>query len=148
MINQFQGVYRWLSNFWTAAFTYEGVQYSSVEHAYQAYKTSDTVQRMWVASSATAAIAKKRGNAVPLRSDWEQVKDDVMLALVRAKFTQNEALATKLVGTNGEELIEGNYWHDIYWGKCTCTRHRGQGKNKLGLILMQVRDELIMQGDS
>ena len=54
-----------------------------------------------------------------------------------AKFTQNEELKEKLLATENEELVEGNTWHDTYWGVCN-----RRGKNKLGKILMRIREEL------
>ena len=81
--------------------------------------------------------AKRLGRRVRLRSDWEQVKYDVMLDVVRAKFNQHPDLAQKLLATGDEELVEGNDWGDTYWGVCN-----GRGKNMLGKILMRVRAEL------
>ena len=72
-----------------------------------------------------------------LRKDWEQVKDDIMYEVVRAKFIQHPILAQQLLDTRDAELIEGNNWGDTYWGVCN-----GYGKNMLGRILMRVRDEL------
>ena len=60
-----------------------------------------------------------------------------MKDIVRAKFSQNEELAKKLLATNDEYLIEGNTWGDRFWGTVN-----GEGRNQLGIILMQVRDEL------
>ena len=81
--------------------------------------------------------AKRLGRRMRLRSDWEQVKYDVMLDVVRAKFNQHPDLAQKLLATGDEELVEGNDWGDTYWGVCN-----GRGKNMLGKILMRVRAEL------
>ena len=81
--------------------------------------------------------AKRLGRRVRLRSGWEQVKYDVMLDVVRAKFNQHPDLAQKLLATGDEELVEGNDWSDTYWGVCN-----GRGKNMLGKILMRVRAEL------
>ena len=69
--------------------------------------------------------------------DWEEVKDQIMYEICLAKFTQNEELKEKLLATGNEELVEGNTWHDTYWGVCN-----RRGKNKLGKILMRVRSEL------
>ena len=46
-----------------------------------------------------------------------------------------------LLATGGEELIEGNWWHDNFFGVCTCGPCDGKGKNNLGKILMRVREE-------
>ena len=81
--------------------------------------------------------AKRKGRRVKLRDDWEEVKDQIMYEIVLNKFSQNEELRKKLIATGDEYLTEGNTWHDTYWGVCN-----GKGKNKLGKILMQVREEL------
>lgn len=77
-----------------------------------------------------------------LRKNWEEVKDNVMEEIIKNKFSTPE-LAAKLKSTGKEELIEGNYWHDNYWGNCTCQKCATiKGKNKLGKILMKIRSEL------
>lgn len=83
------------------------------------------------------SVAKKLGRRVALRKDWESVKFSIMKDLVKAKFTQNPDLAEKLLATDNAHLEEGNTWGDRIWGTVN-----GTGANKLGIILMQVRDEL------
>ena len=56
---------------------------------------------------------------------------------VREKFNNNDELKEMLISTGDEELIEGNHWHDVFWGICN-----GKGENNLGKILMQVRSEI------
>jgi hypothetical protein len=137
MIGEFKGAYRFLSNFWNATVHYEGTDYKSVEHAFQAAKTLLPSERAWVWSAQTASEAKKRGRQVALRPDWEQVKLDVMEALVRDKFSRHPHLRDQLLATGTHELVEGNWWNDTFWGVC-----RGTGYNHLGRILMKVRAEL------
>lgn len=60
-----------------------------------------------------------------------------MKGLLKEKFLQNEDLKVKLLSTDNEELIEGNNWGDKVWGKVN-----GVGENRLGKILMQIREEL------
>jgi ribA/ribD-fused uncharacterized protein len=74
---------------------------------------------------------------IPIRVDWEEVKDDVMLRAVRAKFEAYTTLKELLLSTGDEEIIEKTT-KDLYWGCGT----NGTGKNMLGIILMQVRSEL------
>ena len=78
-----------------------------------------------------------RRRDLPLREDWEEVKDRVMYEIVRAKFRQNKLLKMLLLQTGTRTLVEGNWWNDTYWGVC-----KGKGENKLGQILMRVREEL------
>jgi ribA/ribD-fused uncharacterized protein len=74
---------------------------------------------------------------VMIRSDWEAIKDDLMLEAVFAKFLQNSRLALMLLQTEERELTEHSKL-DGYWGD----GGDGSGKNKLGSILMQVRKML------
>lgn len=75
------------------------------------------------------------GRHVKLRKDWNAIKTDVMLSLVRGKFQWPE-LQKKLLATGDAYLEEGNTWSDTCWGVCD-----GRGENRLGKILMQVREE-------
>lgn len=81
--------------------------------------------------------AKRAGQRLALRPDWEQIKQAVMLNLQRQKYSYPE-LRTLLLATGNLELIEGNTWGDTYWGVCN-----GVGDNWLGKILMQVRAECV-----
>ena len=137
MISEFQGEYRWLSNFWAATVIYEGISYPSVEHAFQAAKTLDRHARKEIASDPNSAKAKQTGRRVQLRSDWEEIKLSVMYSLVLDKFTRNAELKKKLLATGDQELTEGNTWNDTIWGICN-----GKGENWLGKILMAVRGRL------
>lgn len=108
----------------------------SVEHHYQAAKTLNPYLAAKILAAPTPNIAKKLGRVATLREDWEDVKDSVMLTLLRMKFSIRE-FGDKLLATGDAELIEGNWWGDRYWGKVN-----GEGMNMLGRMLMQVRDEL------
>jgi ribA/ribD-fused uncharacterized protein len=91
----------------------------------------------------TPGQVKRLGRRIPLRWDWEQVKERIMLEAVRSKFKANPQLAMRLVATGDEEIVKLNWWHDNEWGKCTCPNcSQVIGKNLLGRILMQVRKEL------
>ena len=140
MIDAFQEEHRFLSNFYKSPLLFEGETYPTVEHAFQAAKTDDAEERATIRANANPVIAKRKGRKVTLRADWEEVKRDVMLKILRVKFADAE-LAAKLVETGNEELIEGNRWHDRYWGKCQCAKCGGEGLNILGEALMQVRKE-------
>jgi ribA/ribD-fused uncharacterized protein len=140
-IAEFQGEYRFLSNFWPATVEFEGMAYPTAEHAYQAAKTLDAAERRRIAALPTPAEAKRAGRALPLRADWEQVKFDVMLRCVRDKFARDPDLRRRLLATAPAHLEEGNTWGDTVWGVSN-----GVGDNRLGKILMRVRDELRAAG--
>lgn len=139
-ITHFHGDYFFLSNFYPSQIEWEGELYPTLEHAFQAAKTFDLEERRAVQYATTAAGAKQIGRHVNLRTDWEQVKLDVMRDLVRKKFREPE-LRAKLTATGDAKLIEGNTWNDKTWG---CVMFRGEwiGKNWLGKVLMEVRQEL------
>lgn len=133
-IEEFSGEYRFLSNFWSSPLMFKGITYATVEHMYQAAKTSSTEQRKAISECATPAQAKRMGRSVTMRADWDAIKVQVMTNLVQAKFRDTELLSL-LLATGDMEIIEGNTWNDTFWGVC-----RGRGENQLGKILMKVRD--------
>ena len=142
MIDKFDGDFAFLSNFYDAPVVYDGITYKNTEAAFQAQKTSSIPKRLEFANF-TASQSKKEGRKLALRQDWEEVKGQVMYEICLAKFTQNEELKMKLLSTDGRHLIEGNHWHDNTWGNCTCEKCRSiQGQNRLGVILMKIREEL------
>ncbi|KAK9892750.1 hypothetical protein WA026_021943 [Henosepilachna vigintioctopunctata] len=141
-ITNFSGDYKFLSNFFKCEIEYEGDVYPSVEHAFQAAKTFDRDERKRLLSDKNPLVAKRVGRKVKLRSDWEEVKYNIMYTLVLQKF-KNDELRRLLLDTGTNKLIEENNWHDNYWGKCICTECNGDGKNNLGLILQKVRDEIV-----
>jgi nicotinamidase-related amidase len=88
-------------------------------------------------------MAKRMGRQVTLRSDWEQVKEQVMYDCLVEKF-KDEQLRNLLIATYPSELIEGNTWHDNCWGNCVCEKCKHiNGRNLLGKTLMRVRKELM-----
>ncbi len=152
MIDNFKGEYRPLSNFWMLRNHImlpeilgpaDGYQYLSVEKAYQAAKSLNMTERYDI-SHMGPRKAKEKGRSVIIRPDWESVKQPLMLDLVRQKFYKNAELRVLLVSTGDQELIEGNYWHDNFWGSCSCNQCQAiTGKNWLGKILMHIRKEVV-----
>lgn len=138
MISEFKGKYRFLSNFHPIKVEFEGDSYLSVEHAYQAAKTVDPLERLDIHVAPTAAEAKKRGKKVTLRPEWDDPKFRLatMKALLVQKFNDPD-LREALLATYPQELVEGNWWGDVFWGMC-----RGKGENHLGKLLMEIRDDL------
>lgn len=135
-IDSFKGEFGFLSNFHPAPVRFEGRSYETVEHAYQAAKTLNESSRELIANAGNPAKAKRLGRAVEMRPDWESLRLEVMLDLIRQKFS-NPFLREALLATGDAELIEGNHWNDTFWGVC-----RGVGENNLGKIIMKVRSEL------
>lgn len=111
-IASFDGEWRFLSNFHPSPVKFEGIEYETVEHAFQAAKTVSHGERILIAGETTPGRAKRAGRKVTLRTDWEDVKFGVMKTLVALKFTTNPDLALKLLDTGNRRLIEGNTWGD------------------------------------
>jgi len=137
MIDSFTGEYSFLSNFYLCHVRYLSISYRSAEHAYQAAKTNKISERRKIRQAATPFLAKKLGQQITLRKDWDTTRVAVMRAIVWFKFERNPKLRKKLLATEDEGLVEGNWWNDTFWGIC-----HGKGENHLGRILMQVRKEL------
>lgn len=141
-IAKFEGVYCFLSNFYCANCEFDREIYPSSEHAYQAAKTLDRQERLLIQKCPSPGSAKRAGRNVTLRKNWDEIKNQIMLEIVRNKFTRHEDLKKDLIATGDAILIEGNTWHDDEWGICFCDSCNGRGHNMLGTILMQVREEL------
>jgi N-glycosidase YbiA len=152
MITKFEGRYSFLSNFYPSVIEHQGIKYPTVEHYYVAMKVNNeqlingmyyTVGdfREMIAKVETPGLVKKIGRKVKLRNNWDSYKFEVMNWAVREKF-KDVNLAQMLIDTGEQELIEGNWWHDNLFGSCICNKCSNNGKNHLGKILMQVRNEL------
>lgn len=140
MITSFSGKHRFLSNFWPTEILFEDMFYPTVEHAYQAAKTTDHKERRAIRDQPTPGKAKLAGRRVTIRPDWEQVKIYVMERLLFQKFYR-QPMKELLLATGDEELIEGNTWNDRFWGVYV-GKGMNIGRNELGKALMRVRDEL------
>lgn len=143
MIDRFEGQYDFLSNFYPSTFEWHGRIYPTVEHFFQAAKANNQEDYEMVMREPGPGGAKHAGRNVQLRSDWEEIKNKVMYTALKEKFAIPE-LRKKLLATGEEILIEGNSWHDNYWGICTCAKCKANrtGKNTLGKLLMKLREEI------
>ena len=134
----FRSEYAFLSNMYPATVKMrDGIVYSCAEAAFQAQKTYD-IRVRWEFAKMSGAEAKKFGRQVELRENWDSLRVLVMYCVVYRKFEQNRDLLGKLFETGNTELVEENTWGDTFWGVCD-----GKGENHLGIILMQVRKELL-----
>lgn len=137
----FRGNKYFLSNMFPCKIEYEGYTYNCVESAFQAQKNSSHMYKYGL-TFMDGRQAKREGRKIELRPDWEEIKNNVMLNIVMAKFDQNKELKEKLLSIPDSELIEYNTWHDNYWGHCTCPRCKNKIKhNTLGKILSFVKNE-------
>lgn len=151
-ISYFIGSHRFLSNFYPCVVRYDGRLWASAEHAYHAAKTFNSVSKDYIRKADTAARAKNIGAGVLLRADWEDVKLDIMRDILAAKFHLEEkatrhghamgTLAEMLIATDPAHLMEGNHWHDSFWGCVPDGKGGWSGKNWLGKLLMDRRKQL------
>ncbi len=127
------------SNFSRHPIQIDGKVYKTSEHYFQAMKFAGTKHEKEVRETKTPGDAARKGRdrSLPLRKDWESVKDSVMRKAVLAKFTQHEDLKKLLLSTGDEKLVEHTI-KDSYWGD----GGDGSGRNMLGQILMEVRSTL------
>lgn len=127
------------SNFAAFPIKLQGKVWPTSEHYFQAQKFAGTEHAETIRQTRSPMIAARMGRdrKKPLRRDWAAVKDNIMREAVRAKFTQHPELTELLLATGDAVLVE-HTTNDSYWGD----GGDGGGKNMLGQILMQVRDEL------
>ena len=143
-INQFKDEHAWLSNFEPVIIHSSGLNFQSVEIAYQASKTNN--YNDWKQFAALgpkdSGKAKYMGRKVTLIKDWEIKKVSFMKRFLYQKFMYDK-FRRKLLETGNSELIEGNYWHDNYWGDCYCQKCKGRpGQNMLGKLIMEIRNNI------
>ncbi|MGH2507807.1 MAG: NADAR family protein [Ktedonobacteraceae bacterium] len=131
--------YGCFSNFSRHGVTLDDLWWPTTEHYFQAQKFAGTPFTESVRSATSPKLAAEigRDRKLPLRTDWEAVKDTIMLKAVQCKFETHAQLRDILLSTGDEEIIE-NAPRDYYWG-CGAD---GSGKNQLGQTLMLVRTTL------
>ena len=146
-ITSFKDEHRFLSNFYQSPETLDGLTYPNAEAAFQAQKCEKEEDKVKYTLFKNPVVAKRMGKKEPnLPENWRDISYGIMLDIIRAKFSLPE-MKEKLLATGDAELVEGNNHHDNIWGDCTCPRCAAKlGQNRLGKILMQVREEL-KQGD-
>ena len=106
-------------------------------------KTIDPELRRIIASTESPGLVKRYGRELVLRPDWDDaLRIRIMRVLTIQKYARHPELAQRLLQTAPMELVEGNRWHDTFFGRCTCVKCNGVGENRLGQILMDVREQL------
>lgn len=139
IVKEFQGQYRWLSNFVPAEVELNGVKYASVEHAYMSAKSDDPEWKAYCADGKNKpGDVKRKSKTIQLRPDWNEIKLGVMEHCVRQKFNQ-EPYKSRLLATGDMYLQESNTWKDTFWGIDLKT---GNGFNNLGKLIMKIRKEI------
>ncbi len=127
------GKYRFLSNFYNAKMVINKKEYATVEHYFQSMKHTGTDIEEKIRLTPKPMDAKELAWTRPLPSNWDGIKEDIMLTALRAKFSQHPKLAKKLLDTGDARLHEDSPT-DMYWGV--------KGLDRMGILLLQVRDEL------
>ncbi len=131
--------YGCFSNFAPYGFVLDHRYWLTSEHYFQAQKFVGTPYFEQVRQAPTPKDAANLGRdrSLPLRPDWDNVKDAVMWRAVLCKFQTHAKIREILLATNSALLVE-NAPHDYYWG-CGAD---GSGQNRLGQILVAVREHL------
>ncbi|MFF2912098.1 NADAR family protein [Paenibacillus sp. NPDC057934] len=131
--------YGCFSNFAKYPIELEGKTWPTSEHYFQAKKFAGTEHEEQVRLAPTPMGAARMGRerSRPLRTDWEQVKVEIMLEALTAKIGQHPEIRNILVSTGDCILIEHTK-NDAYWGD----NGDGTGQNMLGQLLMQIRNDL------
>jgi len=131
------------SNLYRRAIVFEGVEYATSEHAYQAGKARKDSVREWLMAAPTPSLLAMAAHGLyvwDVAPNWSKTKFDRMRGVLRAKFTQHEDLKELLLGTGNARLVEvatvDNSVNRL-WGEVN-----GVGKNMLGELLMELRAEL------
>lgn len=137
MINSFRGEYSWLSNMQECNVLLRQFVFKSVENAYMAAKKIDDVEWVKFCLENPPNICKKESRNIVIREDWDTVKLVVMYDLLIQKFSQ-EPFKTKLLDTGNENIQEGNYWNDTFWG-IDLKQNPNIGENNLGRLIMYIR---------
>ena len=131
--------YGCFSNFAPYPIALDGRRWPTSEHFFQAQKFDDPQHQESIRQEKSPMIAARMGRdrKKKLRRDWESVKVGIMREAVRAKFAQHDDIREILLSTADAKIVEHTE-NDDYWGD----GGDGSGKNMLGRILMEVRDEL------
>lgn len=131
------------SNLFRRPIEFEGRVYPTAEHAYQAGKARKDNVREWILNAPTPSLVAMAAHGLytwDIVPEWSRNKFDRMRLVLRAKFTQHEDLKNLLLSTGSARLVEAGRTDNPVnriWGEVN-----GKGQNMLGVLLMEVRDEI------
>lgn len=132
-----------LSNLYRRSIVFEGETFPTSEHAYQAGKARKPEVRAWLMQAPTPALLAMAAHGLyywDVAPGWSTTKFDRMRSVLRAKFRQHDDLRELLLATGDARVVESatvdNEVNRV-WGEVN-----GVGRNMLGVLLMEVRDEL------
>lgn len=136
--------YGFFSNFAPYPIFIENEKWNTVEHYFQAskFKDKETKKKIQSIESPMQVAIEGRDKRNILREDWELIKENIMYNALKCKFTQHPKLTNQLLSLKDCQIIEHTE-NDSYWGD----GGNGSGQNRLGILLMQVRDDLLSQVD-
>ncbi|KAJ7474335.1 hypothetical protein FB451DRAFT_947634, partial [Mycena latifolia] len=133
--------YHGFTNFSPHRVKYNGKEYPTSEHLYQAFKYMDNRPDIaekirTVANSPIEAFKLSTAHAANQHPDWDRMCISKMEIVLYHKFSQNEELRQELLSTGNAEVI--NYTQGDFWGVGADL----QGRNELGKALERVRSSL------
>lgn len=132
----------WLGNFYEAPIQFNGLTFRNSEAAFQAQKFVAYPQFMqqFTTLSGEQAYRLAKDNMTFIRSDWHQVKVQIMGDVLTAKVAQHPEIAEWLRATGSATLNEHKpvKGRDVFWSD-DCD---GSGQNMLGKLWMQIRSSL------
>lgn len=149
----------YLSNFWltpiksTKQMARPGLSFVCSEQAFMVEKAAffndqESFEKMLLCEDGASVKALGRQVKNFDEKAWYDVSYSKMLICCRAKFRQNPSLGKRLMGTGDRTLVEASPTDKI-WGiglwegdDKVLDQRNWDGENRLGKVLMQVREEL------
>ena len=137
------------SNLYQRPITFEGQEFPTAEHAYQAGKARKPAVRDWILNAPSPGLVAMAAHGLytwDIVSDWSKIKYDRMRKVLRAKFSQHQDLKQLLLSTGNARLVEAGRVDNAVnrtWGEVN-----GKGLNMLGVLLMELRAELAKEQSS
>lgn len=142
MIEEFQGEYRWLSNFVSCSIMLNGIMYRSVEHAYMSAKSDNIDWKEFCQNTEKPGAVKKASYSLAINANWNKYKKHIIMWQCLQQKYRQEPYMSKLIATDDTYIQEGNNHNDDHWGFCF---KKKKGLNILGHMIMDIREELIAE---